>query len=515
MRLRMTIWEKIMTAFSALLVCLAALGYVSLSAVKALRQDLDEAVNRSARIEIIGAINVATASMRAEARAALLAAVLKHATDLETARGNFNKSAGVAEQKIQDLRTLATTEGERNSIGELASGLPAWRASVEKMVGLCAAGQTDAADEVRIKEQRPLANQMTKSAGDILVINRKVLAAVSKAAESSAVRDRWLMLGCFGFALAVGIVMMFVARRVNWILRQTAAKLADGAEQVAGAAAQISSSSQSLAQGASQQAASLEETTASTEEINAMARKHSENSGEAAGLVSRSQEKFAHTNHSLEQMVDAMCEMNAHSGKIAKIIKLIDEIAFQTNILALNAAVEAARAGEAGMGFAVVADEVRTLAQRCAQAARDTAGLIEESIAKSNDGKAKVDRVAGAIREIAGQFGEVKSLVDELHQGGQKQMCGIEQVAQAVVQMQRVTQASAAGAEQSAASAAQLTAQSAALHGLVQQLSVMVAGGGVSTGRAVVAGRSARAPLRQASSAKANLARFTLDEDFK
>ena len=123
----------------------------------------------------------------------------------------------------------------------------------------------------------------------------------------------------------------------------------------------------------------------------------------AAEVMTKSQEDFYRTETALGDMVAAMAEINAQSGKIAKIIKVIDEIAFQTNILALNAAVEAARAGEAGTGFAVVADEVRNLAQRSAQAAKDTTILIEESIAKSEDGRARVDQVAAAIRKITQQ----------------------------------------------------------------------------------------------------------------
>jgi methyl-accepting chemotaxis protein/methyl-accepting chemotaxis protein-1 (serine sensor receptor) len=157
-------------------------------------------------------------------------------------------------------------------------------------------------------------------------------------------------------------------------------------------------------------------------------------------------------------MVIAMGDIKVSSDKISKIIKVIDEIAFQTNILALNAAVEAARAGEAGMGFAVVADEVRSLAQRSAQAARDTAPLIEESIAKSIDGKAKVDQVAAAIHAITADAGGVKTLVDEISLGGQEQSNGITQISKAFLLMQNVTQASAASAEQGAASAEELTA---------------------------------------------------------
>jgi methyl-accepting chemotaxis protein/methyl-accepting chemotaxis protein-1 (serine sensor receptor) len=193
-------------------------------------------------------------------------------------------------------------------------------------------------------------------------------------------------------------------------------------------------------------------------------------------LVTGSQQKFLQTNRSLDHMVIAMGDINTQSDKIAKIIKVIDEIAFQTNILALNAAVEAARAGEAGMGFAVVADEVRNLAQRCAQAARDTAQLIEDSIAKSNDGKARVDQVAIDIRAITGEFGKVKTLVDEVNQGSQEQTRGIEQVAQAIVQMQQVTESTAAGAEQSAAAAQQLSAHSVSLKDVVGRLTALVSG---------------------------------------
>jgi methyl-accepting chemotaxis protein/methyl-accepting chemotaxis protein-1 (serine sensor receptor) len=169
-----------------------------------------------------------------------------------------------------------------------------------------------------------------------------------------------------------------------------------------------------------------------------------------------------------------MREINASSEKVGKIIKVIDEIAFQTNILALNAAVEAARAGEAGMGFAVVADEVRNLAQRSAQAAKDTAGLIEESIAKSNEGRAKVDQVAAAIRGITETAQKVRTLVDEVKLGSEEQARGIEQIGRAISQMEQVTQKSAASAEETASAGEEMSAQANTLKSVVARLGNMV-----------------------------------------
>ena len=214
-----------------------------------------------------------------------------------------------------------------------------------------------------------------------------------------------------------------------------------------------------------------------------MARKNTDHSRTAAEVVSRSQQSFVEANQALEQLVAAMSEVTASSEKISKIIKMIDEISFQTNILALNAAVEAARAGEAGMGFAVVADEVRNLAQRCAQAAKDTAALIEESVANSSEGKYKVDHVAGMVRTIAEQLGSVKRLVDEVDGGSQEQARGIEQISRAILQMEQVTQSTAARAEEGSSAAEELAAQSDALNTVVERLSAMVGTGNSGPGR--------------------------------
>jgi methyl-accepting chemotaxis protein/methyl-accepting chemotaxis protein-1 (serine sensor receptor) len=289
------------------------------------------------------------------------------------------------------------------------------------------------------------------------------------------------------------VAAVFVVRGISRTLVTAIGELSKAAEQVASAASQVSSSSQTLAQGSSEQAASIEETSATGEEINSMARKNSETSRGAADLVTQSQQKFLQTNHSLGQMVAAMDDINTESDKISKIIKVIDEIAFQTNILALNAAVEAARAGEAGLGFAVVADEVRNLAQRSARAAKDTATLIEESIAKSNDGKAKVDQVAAAIRSVTEDVAKVKTLVDGINQGSQEQARGIEQIGKAIAQMERVTQSTAASAVENAAAAEEMSAQAGTVGEVLQRLTAMVRGGEAAGGN----GRATPAPSRR------------------
>lgn len=274
--------------------------------------------------------------------------------------------------------------------------------------------------------------------------------------------------------IAASLIALIKAGQVARRLQQLADTLRQGAEQVDSAAGQVSSSSQSLAQGTSEQAASLEETAASSEEISSMARKNAENTRSVAGLVAQSQQRFADTNGSLAEATAAMAEIKTQSDRIAKIIKVIDEIAFQTNILALNAAVEAARAGEAGMGFAVVADEVRNLAERSAQAAKDTAALIEESIAKSNAGKTKVDQVAVAIHALTEESGKVKMLVDQVDSGIQEQARGVEQIGKAITRMDQVTQTAAASSEQSAAAAMELAAQSDSLKDIVERLNATI-----------------------------------------
>jgi methyl-accepting chemotaxis protein/methyl-accepting chemotaxis protein-1 (serine sensor receptor) len=474
----MTIGKKLAISFGTILVLVFALSYAYLSATSGLGEAVAHAYTADAKkLEIAGQITKHGSDMATYEKAILLRSFMKDPAKMTENDRAFKTSKENLDKALAELVPLVVTEQGRRLIADIQQAEAAWNPAHEELLQLSMAFQPDAAARVHIDKVMPLIKAINTAASDETAAVWKVAQTAQDNSASTLTRSRWIAFLLIAVAVVVGAIVTFVIRNINQTLREIVSDLSQGGEQVASASAQVSSSSQSLAQGASEQAASLEETSASSEEINSMARKNSENARQADQLVTQSQERFTEANHMLEQMVVAMGEINTSSDKIGKIIKVIDEIAFQTNILALNAAVEAARAGEAGMGFAVVSEEVRNLAQRSAQAAKDTAALIEESIAKSNDGKAKVDQVVVSIHTITEQTAGVKTLVDEVRLGSEEQARGIEQVAKAVNQMEQVTQKTAANAEESASAGEELNAQAEALEAIVRRLTLLVGGG--------------------------------------
>ncbi len=462
------------------------------------------------------------------------------------------KDTAEMDQQIQKLKEIVNTEladrekailsnQEREIYLRIRPDLDRYYQAWSGVAPLSRAGKNEEAYKLYLVEANPAFTALNETVHAETQYNRGTGNDNAAAASAIGSRTIWLTWVALGVSmLAGGGGMYWVVRGINGVLNRCATELSEGSEQITSAATQVASSSQTLAQGASEQAASLEETSAATQEIASMTRKNAENSKTAAAVMVTVDREVKEGNQTLDQMVSSMRQINASSDKISKIIKVIDEIAFQTNILALNAAVEAARAGEAGMGFAVVADEVRNLAQRSAQAAKDTSALIEESIATSRDGSAKLEQVAGVIRAITESATQVKTLVDEVNTGSQEQARGIDQIARAVSQMDQVTQGTAASAEESASASQELSAQAQALNQIVRELSALVGGtgelgrGGTGAGRrewkrafaspamgpglgalrSAVAGPKPARSVRAMAGAKSSGNEFPMDDNF-
>ncbi len=292
------------------------------------------------------------------------------------------------------------------------------------------------------------------------------------AAQGDSDRQRWVSLGVFLFTvlLAGALVHVTIQRSIAQPLRDVAGRLETSTGHVALASDQLANSSDMLARNATHQAASLQQTSASSEEVTSMARRNADHASQVAGMMQESGRNFNDIDSAHQQLVSAMTEIRESGTKIEKIIKVIDDIAFQTNILALNAAVEAARAGESGMGFAVVADEVRNLAQRCALAARDTSGLIAESVAKTGAGHERLEAVSRLLEKNKGIAGGVTSLIGQISVASQEQARSMEQIAKSVSMTSNATQDTAASAQEGAFAVSSLRSQASELHDVVESL---------------------------------------------
>jgi methyl-accepting chemotaxis protein len=248
--------------------------------------------------------------------------------------------------------------------------------------------------------------------------------------------------------------------------------ISEAAEQVASGSSQVSESSMALSQGATEQASSIEQLTASLEEISAQTKLNAESANSANAIAEAAKETAQRGNEQMKGMLKAMDEINDASGNISKIIKVIDEIAFQTNILALNAAVEAARAGQHGKGFAVVAEEVRNLAARSANAAKETTDMIEGSIKKVEGGMRIANDTADALSQIVDGVAKVASLVGDIAMASNEQASGVAQINQGITQVSQVVQANSATSEESAAASEELSSQAELLKVQVQRFSL-------------------------------------------
>lgn len=315
-------------------------------------------------------------------------------------------------------------------------------------------------------------------------IIREVADTAEQAADEAALRmdaaNRRSLIN-ISVTLGVGLtlvaaVLITVARQIRRSLHRVASQLHDGAEHTSAAGAKFHGASSELHHNSQAVAASLDATARSLQQLATMTQKNAGTAENAKQLANQTRSAADTGSADIREMSKAMAEIKSSSGDVAKIIRTIDEIAFQTNILALNAAVEAARAGEAGMGFAVVADEVRSLAQRCAQAARETSNKIASSIQRSERGAAISEKVAHGFDDILSKAREVDDLIATIAGACAEQSQGIQELSGSVTGMQSKTQANASTARATSTAAQELTAQSTTLRQSVQELHSLIGG---------------------------------------
>ncbi len=505
---------KLLTSFAVVAFITLAVGIVGYWGVNRLSTHLYEVgVVRLPSIAALDTVNEAQTAIKAAERTLLLpglaeAMVAEQLTRLKAAWDRVDKSWKAYEP-------LPQTKEEEAKWKQFVPAWQVWKKDHEAVLNLAQESRKGGDKTLLAKAQElsfaTAAKSFTEAEtllGEILEINDSVAAEAQKTSRTDASLAKTVTwVGSLGGLLVALTIGTLLSRSITKPIKVVAEVLSAGAEQTASAAGQVSSASQSLAEGASEQAASLEETSSSLEEMSSMTKNNAESANKVKSLGSQARQAGDTAMSEMQAMSAAMNDIKASSDGIAKIIKTIDEIAFQTNILALNAAVEAARAGEAGAGFAVVADEVRSLAQRCAQAAKETATKIEDSVQKSANGVQISSRVAKSLEEIVSKARQVDELAGEVATASAEQSQGIEQVNTAVSQMDKVTQANAANAEESASAAEELNAQADALKEAVGDLLSMVDGdqGGRNTAKpAALVARSTKPHHGQPAFGKRN-----------
>ena len=376
------------------------------------------------------------------------------------------------------------------------------------------AAATAALEDCLINELDPAYIATINAVQADLDYNVQLGATAASNGKSNAATAVLFISIAIGLAVVITLVIIWqVSSSVNKALGEITANLDRGALQTAAAARQVSMASNQLSSGSSEQASSVEETSTSLEEMSSMIRSTAENAQKAKSLATEARAEAQSGTHTMEEMMAAMTAIDTSSAEVAKIVKNIDEIAFQTNILALNAAVEAARAGEAGAGFAVVADEVRSLAQRSAAAAKETAEKIEAAIANSRSGSQCSIRVGESLKQIAEKVAATDALVADIATAATEQAQGIQQVNTAMGQMDKVTQSNASSAEESASAAEELDAQAETMKDLVGQLRTLVGGSSSSESAPAIRSSSRTSSPKVASSAPSARKGFPMPGD--
>jgi methyl-accepting chemotaxis protein/methyl-accepting chemotaxis protein-1 (serine sensor receptor) len=477
--------KKQFTLRQKLLACCGALAFVAVTAIASLpwvasrlSGELDRvASGPNRKLDLLGQLIVAGDTARISGRNVLIYKFIEQPDMLATESAKFQAADKQARVLLGELHGLIATAAEKVLFEQMDANLSTWNSMTEKVNAMSIGGNPAEAAAFAAANTRQYAQGYDKAKTDLMEIERQQIRAAGVRMQSYRSWAGWASTAGGLTALIVGGVVVLVIQRLDGSLKGAIRKLSAGAREMGSATAQIASASQLVARITSEQAGGLEETASSAEEISAISRQNAGSATAASAVVATVSGRVREGDQSIRALTVSMDEIGASSERISKILRAIDEIAFQTNILALNAAVEAARAGEAGLGFAVVADEVRNLARRSAQAAKDTAVLVEDSIAKSHGGRTCVQQVTSVFREISGRAEELRALIDTVDTGSKEQARGMTQIAGGVSKMDQTLQATAASAQQSAAGVVELSRQAEAVAHVAARLTAIVGGG--------------------------------------
>ncbi len=471
----MTIGKKLLTACTVLGVLVLAIVGLSMTLVKQLSEQLTASNTHAAkRLELVGDVQGLSGRMRGAVRGILLYSRNGRPDMVTRSSGEFRKFSDSVSRGSEELEALEETDAGRAAARAQRESVAAWQPIVAELQRLSGINAPDSEIDPVLTKSIAAADQLDAATARLKEIEKQASQAIRARGESIESRAIWLTGVAGVLAIVVIGFVVFLVLQVVKELRAMSADLAEGAQQINSASMQVAGSSQSLAQGATEQASALEETSASAEEITSITRQNAQAAQEAARLLTEARGLGDDVAHAVSSMEESIATINRSTAEVAKIIKAVDEIAFQTNILALNAAVEAARAGEAGVGFAVVADEVRNLAQRSTTAAKSTADLITNCVTSAEDGKQRLVALTTAFQRSS----EIQRLVEqraaEIATSSDEQARGVSEIGRALHQMNSVTQSTAAQSEESAAASEEMSSQAQAFNSVVKRLRGMV-----------------------------------------
>jgi len=473
-----TIPRRLTAAFAVLVLLTLLLGLAGLYRFVALADRITSpkdglAANIVPSISILNEIATLNTKVRRVAQRAI--GFEKGSAEFQAEVAALDKARADGDALSAKYEAMIADDRDRELFTKATSARSKLLAEVDAMMELIKDGKASDAGTALATKVDPVLERVIDAYRESSDYNKSFAERVASDAAAAVRQGYWLLGSGMALSALLGTLLGWLSSRgVSQALGGVSASLEKGAAQTSAAAGQLSSASQALAAGASEQGASVTETSAALEEMSAMIRSTAGNAEKAKAFAGQARAAAETGVRTMAEMTAAMRAIEQSSGDVAKIVKNIDEIAFQTNILALNAAVEAARAGEAGAGFAVVADEVRSLAQRSAAAAKETAARIETAIANSRQGSANSARVGESLEEIMDKVRSADGLVAEIATAAREQAQGIDQVTLAMTQMDKVTRDTAATAAESAGAAEELSGQARGLEDTIRFLRSLV-----------------------------------------